>query len=80
MLSEQLAGLREKYPDVEVEPIVVRGRPTQTLLRYARRGAASGGGSRGRGGFAGMMLGSTSHSLITHALCPVIVVRPDSLD
>ncbi len=78
-LSEQLAGWREKYPDVDVRQIVVRGRPTQTLLRYAKQAQLVIVGSRGRGGFAGMVLGSTSHSLISHAICPVVVVRPDSL-
>ena len=79
MLSEQLAGWRDKYPDVDVRPIVERGRPTATLLQYAQRAQLVVVGSRGRGGFAGMVLGSTSHSLITHAICPVIVVRRNSL-
>jgi len=79
LLSEQLAGWRDKYPDVVVESIVVRGRPTRTLLRFARQAQLVVVGSRGRGGFAGMVLGSTSHSLISHALCPIVVVRPDSL-
>jgi len=33
-------------------------------------------GSRGHGGIAGMMLGSTSQALIYHAPCPLLVVRP----
>jgi len=33
-------------------------------------------GSRGHGGFAGMLLGSTSQALIYHAPCPLLVVRP----
>jgi nucleotide-binding universal stress UspA family protein len=78
-LSELLAGWRDKYPDVDVRPIVLRGRPTPILLRYATQAQLVVVGSRGRGGFAGMMLGSTSHSLITHAIAPVVVVRPDSL-
>jgi nucleotide-binding universal stress UspA family protein len=37
-------------------------------------------GSHGRGGFAGMLLGSTSHSLILQSDCPVVVVRSGSED
>lgn len=80
MLSELLAGWREKYPDVPVEQQVVRGRATSALLGFARSAQVLVVGSRGRGGFKGMLLGSTSHSLISHAVCPVVVVRPDSLD
>ena len=80
LLSEELAGWRDKYPDVPVQQNVIRGRATQTLLTFAGYAQLLVVGSRGRGGFAGMVLGSTSHSLISHALCPVVVVRPDSLD
>jgi len=33
-------------------------------------------GSRGRGGFRGLLLGSTSQSLIQRAACPVMITRP----
>ncbi len=77
LLAEQVAGWRGRYPDVEVTSVVAHGRPTPALLDHAQQAQLLVVGSRGRGGFAGMVLGSTSHSLITHALCPVVVVRPN---
>src|SRR5918999_5120541 len=56
ILAESLAGWQEQFPDVEVVRDVVQGRPTRVLV------AASSGadllvvGTRGRGGFAGLML------------------------
>lgn len=79
LLAEQLAGWGEKYPDVAVEQMVRRGRAAQALLQPAADGPAPQMivvGSRGRGGFAGLLLGSTSHSLIGHSRWPVLVVRP----
>jgi nucleotide-binding universal stress UspA family protein len=76
VLAERLAGWQEKYPDVEVRRLVARQRPAPCLLRYATDARLLVVGSRGRGGFTGMLLGSTSRTLIQHATCPVIVARP----
>ena len=75
LLSERLTGWRDKYPDVTVSQVVLEKRPTTALLDYGSTAQLIIVGSHGRGGFAGMLLGSTSHALITHAACPVIVVR-----
>lgn len=77
LLGERLAGWSPTYPDVRVTREVVRGRPTQALLDRARNAQLVVVGSRGRGGFRGLLLGSTSHHLIHHAPCPVVVVRPE---
>ncbi len=79
LLSERLAGWHDKYPDVVVEQTVVHGRPTPALLEYGETSELLVVGSRGRGGFKGMLLGSTSHALIMHCQCPVVVVRPNAL-
>jgi nucleotide-binding universal stress UspA family protein len=47
----------------------------RTLLDAATTARLLVVGSRGRGGFTGMTLGSTSHALLHHCPCPVAVVR-----
>ena len=76
MLAERLAGWQEKYPDVVVRRVLVRGRPVERLLEQAVVAQLIVVGSRGHGGFSGMLLGSTSQALIHHATCPLLVVRP----
>jgi len=80
LLAERIARWACKYPDVSVQQELAQGRAVTTLLEYAQRAQLLVVGSHGRGGFAGMLLGSTSHSLIIHSSCPVIVVRTDSTD
>lgn len=76
LLAERLAGWGEKYPDVPVERLVTRHRPAATLIEQSAHAQLVVVGSRGRGGFTGMLLGSVSHALLHHARCPVAVVRP----
>ncbi|WP_067893814.1 universal stress protein [Nocardia vaccinii] len=75
LLSESLAGYREQYPDVPVRRIVVREHPARSLIAESEKAQLVVLGSHGRGGFAGMLLGSTSMVLTRSALCPVTVVR-----
>ncbi len=75
VLAERIAGWAEKYPDVPVRQILVEGRAVPSLLEYAAHAQLLVVGSHGRGGFAGMLLGSTSHALIIHSAAPVVVVR-----
>lgn len=77
LLAQRLAGWQEKYPDVEVHRKLVRDRPRHVLLDESDRAQLLVVGSRGRGGFAGMLLGSTSQALVHHSSCPVLVVRPE---
>lgn len=71
-----VAGLAEKYPDVQVEQRLLPGRPAKVLAEASRGAELVVVGSRGHGGFASLLLGSTSRSLLHHARCPVMVVRP----
>jgi nucleotide-binding universal stress UspA family protein len=54
---------------------VVQGHPAPVLLAAARGADLLVVGSRGHGAFAGMLLGSVSEHCVTHAVCPVVVIR-----
>ncbi len=60
---------------VEVRSTVVRERhPADALVELSSGADLLVVGSRGRGGFTGLALGSVTHALILHATCPVVVV------
>ncbi|MGD9619918.1 MAG: universal stress protein [Mycolicibacterium sp.] len=75
VLAERLSGWQEQYPDVRVRRMVVCDRPALRLLEQAEDAQLIVVGNRGRGGFAGMLLGSVSTALVHSAQIPVIVAR-----
>lgn len=79
LLAQRMAGWQERYPDVRIVREVVRERASRALLRYSETARMVVVGSRGRGGFRGLLLGSTSQHLLYHASCPIAVV-PTSAD
>ncbi len=75
VLAESLAGLAERWPDVTVRPTTGRGKAARLLTDASRKAQLLVVGGHGRGGLAGLLLGSVSHSVLHHADCPVAVVR-----
>lgn len=75
ILTAALDGWDTYFPDVSVERRLVRDHPAQALIDQARAGSVIVVGSRGRGGFRGLLLGSVSQSVLHHSSYPVEIVR-----
>ena len=78
--TTQDRALEETLAETEAGTVhrhVVQGHPAYALLETATAADLLVVGSRGHGGFAGMLLGSVSQHVIAHAPCPVVVVRHD---
>ena len=76
VVAEQLAGRSAAYPDLVVSTVVERTHPSRALLDRARGARLLVVGSRGRGGFIGLLLGSVGRAMVHRAPCPVAVVPP----
>lgn len=78
MEEEGRALIAEKaaeFPDVDVTVKAVRGRPEHALIEASRDAGLLVIGSKGRGGFARLLLGSTSRHVLRESYCPVVVTR-----
>ncbi|MFY1632905.1 universal stress protein [Solwaraspora sp. WMMB335] len=76
LLAESVAGLRQRYPDLSVRRLTTQGRATKVLAEESADGQLLVVGARGRGGFAGLLLGSVSNALLYQSRCPLVIVRP----
>lgn len=71
---------RVKDQGVPITGKIVEGNPAAALIDASRDADLVAVGSRGHGGFTGMLLGSVSHQTIHHAHCPVLVIREPAAD
>lgn len=74
-MRTQIADALGEHPLVPIDPKVVEGPAAQALLKAAEGAEMLVVGSRGRGGFADLLLGSVSTHVAHHAHCPVLIVR-----
>jgi nucleotide-binding universal stress UspA family protein len=74
-LAERLAGWQERYPDVGIRRKIEIGEPAHSLIEASEGAQLIVVGSHGRGGFAGMLLGSVGAAVVNRARIPVIVAR-----
>ncbi|MDI9628525.1 MAG: universal stress protein [Acidobacteriota bacterium] len=75
MVEGVLADAAKEYPNVAYQVWVLRGRPQDVLVDASDGAGLVVVGSRGRGGFRGLLLGSTSKHVLRESLSPVIVTR-----
>jgi nucleotide-binding universal stress UspA family protein len=76
ILSETAAGLAETYPDLTVHQVLaVDTAAAKALVDAARNARLLVLGSRGRGAFKRLLMGSTAHAVLSQLPCPTIITR-----
>ncbi|MEU3034942.1 universal stress protein [Streptomyces griseoaurantiacus] len=73
LLAQALAGQAQRRPNVTVTREVLSGETRTVLIERSRTARLVVAGTRGRGGFTGLLLGSVSQALLHHAHCSVVV-------
>ena len=74
-LDDEVEKATENFSDVSVRKIVLDGTGAELLIEFSEAVDLVVVGSRGRGGFRGLLLGSTSQAVLHHAKSPVLVVN-----
>ena len=74
LIRKEVEPIAAAFPDVTVTTQAILGAAAETLIEKAKGADLLVVGSRGRGGFSGLLLGSVSQQCVHHAPCPVVVV------
>lgn len=77
-LDPVLAELRERYPELDVSWNFYIGKPAEILVHITRTAELMVLGTRGHGGFPGLLLGSVSQAVLHHGSCPMMVVPKET--
>lgn len=77
LVRDMLAEVKEQAEGIQIEQRVAAGQAAKILVEAATGADLLVVGSRGHGGFAGLLLGSVSQQCAHHALCPVVIVPPE---
>lgn len=75
LVQEMVDEAGREFPEVPVEIRAIQGRPAQVITGLSQEAGLLVLGSRGHGGFRGMLLGSVTHEVIETAHCPVLIAR-----
>jgi len=75
-LEEACAAVAPALDGLEVKRTIVEGLPAQVLIKAAEDADLLVVGSRGHGGFVGLLLGSVSQQCAHHSPCPIVIVPP----
>jgi nucleotide-binding universal stress UspA family protein len=76
VLEEAVTAVAGDTTDVDIERVVLQGAAAKILIDESEHAELLVVASRGRGGFASLLLGSVSQQCAHHARCPVVIVRP----
>ncbi|WP_406047146.1 universal stress protein [Kribbella sp. NBC_00889] len=75
LVAESVAGAAADHADVQWTTELAEGSAAQALVRRSGSPDLVVVGSRGRGGFTGLLLGSVGQSVLHHTQCPLAIVR-----
>jgi nucleotide-binding universal stress UspA family protein len=73
-LDQALQELASEAEGIEIERRVTQGAAAAVLVEASRDAELLVVGTRGRGGFKGLLLGSVSQQCVSHSSCPVVTV------